>query len=116
MISLCAEQYDPEYSPILLHPGPGADLVTVPRRVSRTATLDGGCVITDHGVAHADRTLEITVPSVSSKLERQIWGLYVTYAWLRVAMFDGVYRAKISRYRYREGQLAITVLIKEKLT
>jgi len=115
MISLCAEQYDPEYSPLLLHPDPDADLVTVPRRVSRTPTLDGGAVITDHGVSHADRTLEFTLSSISHELERQVWGLYVTYAWLRVAMFDGMYRAKISRYRYREGSLSITILIKEKL-
>jgi len=115
MISITAEQYDPEYSPVLLSIDPGSDLVTVPRRTSRTPSLDGGCIITDHGVSHADRTFEVSITNILPDLERRIWGLYVTYAWLRVSVWDGVYRAKISRYRYREGTLSITILIKEKL-
>lgn len=115
MISICAEQYDPEYSPVLLRLSPGTDLVNVSRRVSRIATLDGGCIITDHGVSHADRTFEISIANIPPDLERRLFGLYVTYAWLRVSTWEGVYRSKISRYRYREGTLSITILIKEKL-
>ena len=116
MISLCARQYDSVYSPVLLRPDPGAELRSSSRRVSRTASLDGGCVMTDHGVSHSDRNLEMSVTGPSAELVERIWGLYVTYSLIRVAQHDGVYTATISRFRHRENQLSITILIKEKLT
>ena len=39
----------------------GTRLNDVNARVSRSATLDGGCVITHHGLTRADRTLKLCV-------------------------------------------------------
>ena len=115
MISISARLYDPEYSPVVLRPDPGADMRSSSRRVSRTQTLDGGCVLVDHGVSHSDRELELSITGISQALADRIWGLYLTFSLIRASTYDGSFLATISRYRQREGQLSITILVKEKL-
>jgi hypothetical protein len=44
---------------------PGADIRGRSRRITRTATLDGGAVFNDGGLSEADRTIVLTLRNVS---------------------------------------------------
>ena len=46
-------------SNVVFEESPKSKLRDLSARVSRTATLDGGCVITHSGVTDADRTFDI---------------------------------------------------------
>lgn len=60
------------------------------RRVSRTATLDGGSVVTDSGYTDTDRTLTIQT-RITEAQETILKYLIQTYALLTVVTDEGCY-------------------------
>jgi hypothetical protein len=86
------------------------------RRVSRTATLDGGCVITDMGYSDGDRRVRIEEPQAS--VEAVDFARYIVenYNSVVITMDDGAYQAAPESYAVKKGVLAITMLVKIKLT
>lgn len=59
-VTLASEVFDPRGS-IVLDTKPESDLSTISRRVTRTATLDGGVTIDDLGYCPADFLLTIQI-------------------------------------------------------
>jgi hypothetical protein len=88
------------------------------RRVSRTATLDGGVVVTDMGYADGDR--DITVTETDPALETVEYVRYIceTYGVVVVSMADGLYYAAPKRFEVRDGgkSLVFELMITEKIT
>jgi hypothetical protein len=58
MIGICTQTYDLDGARVF-HQTHTSDTQRSTRRVSRTATLDGGVVIDDGGYAAGDRTIEL---------------------------------------------------------
>lgn len=114
MISITTKTYDITGQAVF-DPDHASDLRSNTRRVSRTATLDGGCEIVDQGYCDADRTLEIRKSQVSKDLGDRLWYLFQTYSLLRFSMPDGLYNGAIKRLEFKEGNLSMRVLIKERL-
>lgn len=83
--------------------------------MSRTATLDGGVVITHSGFAHGDRTLRIKAV-ISQEQADALWVLHTTETLLIVAVKDGVFYCAIQDLQLDHGDCRITILIKEKLS
>jgi hypothetical protein len=66
IISLCAYLFD-YTAPHQLEPDmQNSDFTVTSRRVSRTATLDGGALIVDNGYTASDATFTISVPNLSA--------------------------------------------------
>lgn len=86
------------------------------RRVTRTATLDGGVVISDSGFSHGDRTLTIVVVNVDQGLEAALKNLTENNTLIHLAMADGFYLVALKSALPRNGELVLTALVKEKLT
>ena len=85
------------------------------RRVSRTQTLDGGCVITDGGFSHGDRTWEVV-----TRYEQSRWDALVhlaeDYSLVVIASAEGLFLGTISLLEPVDATIRFRVLLKEKLT
>jgi hypothetical protein len=82
-------------------------------RISRVATLDGGSVITHSGYSDGDRTL-----SVYARLNKAqsdlLWGIFKNETFVLVSISDGLFYSSIQRVRIDNGDLSMTILIKNR--
>ena len=114
MLSITTQSYDLNGQAIV-NPNPDSDLYKNSRRMSRTATLDGGCSITDQGVSVSDRTLQVRETGVSESKANLLWYMFKTYSLVRVSFYDGCFSAAIERMNLNEGNLDMRILIKERV-
>lgn len=114
MISITTSSYDLN-GQLILNEDSSSDLKSNRRRVSRTATLDGGCDITDQGFSHSDRTLRIRNENISQNNADTLWYLFQTYSLIQVSIPDGCYKAAIKDLKIDEGNLRMEILIKEEI-
>jgi len=84
-----------------------------PARVSRSATLDGGAVITHSGVSHGDRTFTLDC-QISEAQETAINYIHENATSVLVSCSEGVFLGAISDLETYEGKLKATILIKSK--
>jgi hypothetical protein len=86
------------------------------RRLSRTATLDGGAVITDGGLSEADRTFEFTVKNVPEYIRDALWALFLRESRVHLACPEGVFAGYLQRIRIAGADIAISFMVHENLT
>jgi len=87
------------------------------RRVSRTKTLDGGCVITDGGFSEADKTLTVST-KYDARTFNTIKHLHEDKTLVHVSVNGAFYSGVISRVLLKRGiqeNIVTTILVKEKL-
>mgnify|MGYP000912754081 FL=1 len=85
------------------------------RRVSRTQTLDGGCVINDGGFSHGDRTLQIVTPYEENRWN-VLWNLTQNHTQVTVSTREGLFLGTIENLDEEDRKIRIRVLLKEKLS
>jgi hypothetical protein len=85
------------------------------RRVSRTATLDGGCAIYDTGYTDADRTLVVSVSRPTLQDMEFADHVCRNCPEIHVHSGDGCYLGVPERFAVGNGGLRITILITERL-
>lgn len=81
------------------------------RRVSRTATLDGGAVLTDQGYSVADRTLTLVAERAPRALLGAVAALLEACPLLLVSTDEGVFLAAPSQLTYVSGVLTLSALV-----
>jgi hypothetical protein len=81
------------------------------RRVSRTATLDGGVAVTDSGFTHADRTLTIGLQGQTQATVDQLRSLCALHSAVIVMLSDGAYRAVPESVSVSGNRAVMTVLL-----
>jgi hypothetical protein len=86
------------------------------RRLSRTATLDGGAVITDSGWTDADRTLEFTAMRMPEETRENLWAMFRKESRVNLACPEGVFAGYLQRIRIAGANIAISFMVHEKLT
>lgn len=101
-------------APVMLKSEADSDLQSSSRRVSRTATLDGGCVITDSGFSHGDRTMRVKA-LIDQETGERITSMHQSYSLLLFSVPEGVFIGAIESISIQETELSLTILIKEKL-
>ena len=90
------------------HPGSIMPNNAGARRASRTATLDGGCVIYDTGYAAADRTLTLATDISYLEWFRRIVQFYGT---VLVSTDEGLFRGVPQQWRARDGRAEIDIMV-----
>ena len=93
------------------------NFTTSSRRVSRTKTLDGGCVIVDGGFSDSDKTLNITT-QYSDTAYTIIKHLHEDKTLIYVSTDTNFYSGVISALSPKTDTIKIiqfTILVKEKL-
>ena len=92
-----------------------SDQHTHSRRVTRTATLDGGAVLVDQGYSHADRTIKAKARQlVQTDFDRAAY-LLQTYPQVVVSCDAGVFLAAPERLTPVGDGLDLLLLVTEKL-
>ena len=86
------------------------------RRVSRTATLDGGCLIYDNGFSEADGTIALGFLDMTVIQEESLRYLFQTYPLLCLAAPTGMFLGVIERMSLMNGKAMISFLVKEVLS
>ena len=94
---------------------PGSRIDDTQVRLSRSATLDGGCVIDHRGFSDADRQMDIEAELAQADAEK-LSDIYSGQTLVWISVRHGFYKAAISRLWLNDGQVRMTVLIKEKLS
>lgn len=84
------------------------------RRVSRTATLDGGVSLYDSGHAAGDMTIEATALSIDADQESVLKYLIRTYALVAVTVRGGCFRCAF--VKFDTAARTLKFLVKEKLS
>lgn len=113
-VTLTAELFDIDGVAVL----PSATPVDVDaaRRLSRTATLDGGCWVTDQGPTPSDETVVVTVDAPPPALLDRVRHLVAIHPTVTVAFPSGVYRAVIQRATADASALRVTLFIVARLS
>jgi len=110
VVGLCARTFDP-LGVVVLRNVYAPHRPDVARRVTRTATLDGGCSLYDGGHTVADATLTLTVPAPAVDDITAVQRLCTLYPLLTLALADGCYDVAPDTARVESGALIITLLI-----
>lgn len=118
IIGISTQIYDPNGAVLVRRNSADAQKANreVRRRVSRTATLDGGCAIYDGGYSDSDRDLLVEVDSPEKTLFDALQYLCKTYALLVVCTEDGAFLAAPDGCQLTAGKLRFNLLVKEKLS
>jgi hypothetical protein len=86
------------------------------RRLSRTATLDGGAVITDGGVTDADRSIDFTAIQVSEDARETLWVMFQNQDLVHLSCPEGVFSGYLQRVKITASGVSIGFMVYEKLT
>lgn len=81
-------------------------------RVSRSATLDGGCVIDHQGFSDGDRTFDVRAKLTQEQADI-IWELFRTATFLNLATAEGFFYGVIESMQDENGNGRLSILIKE---
>ena len=114
MISICPREFSSTH--LLFDAHPGTTLRQAERRMTRTATLDGGAAITDGGFSDADRTLQIRLRprDVTQSIVDDIETVKA-FTRVSVAFDEGVYEALLQRYNLGSSP-TLTLAVASKLS
>lgn len=107
-IGLAARTFDPDGA-LLLPWRDGTETDSIARRVTRTATLDGGAAISNRGYTPADRTLTISLAGQPLALVERVRRLLRLHGNVSVSLRDGAYLGVPSEFN--ERQQTLTVLL-----
>lgn len=116
MIGISSLTFDLKGSIILRGYEKSSTLIDLSRRITRTATLDGGVDIEDRGLSHGDRTLTVSIKNISKESAGTLKYLIENYAEVRVSTNEGCFLAVIKTHRIRSGDLNLKIFVKSKLT
>lgn len=100
---------------IILSEKPQSELTNKTARVTRAATLDGGSVITHSGYSDGDLTLRIKA-EITEAEKTIINEMFEFESLIHVAAASGFYSGAIERFYANDGNMEMTILIKEKLS
>lgn len=113
-VTISSELFDTAGSVTLLSRTP-VD-VDAARRLSRTATLDGGCYVHDQGATASDETVVISVSAPPSDQVARVRHIVATHATVIASFPSGVYRAAIERAQCDASVMRITLLIISRIS
>lgn len=116
MISVSPAQFD-ILGGVLTHAASiESDLTTITRRVSRTATLDGGVVIDDRGYTDSDKTLEIVIANIKLVDHQAFTRMLKAYTQLVVSASEGCFLCAPSVYTTQQSNGFLTLLVIARLS
>ncbi len=115
MIGISARVYDLD-GHVVVQELDGSELDTFSRRISVTATLDGGVAVEDRGHAVSDRPFTISARSRSAAERAALKRLIETYAELTLCTADGAFLAAPQSFILGAAELTLAFRIKGVLS
>lgn len=81
-------------------------------RVTRSATLDGGCIIDHQGFSDSDRTIEVRA-NLTREQADILWDIFTGETYVNVATADGFFYGAIESMQDEGGSVRMNILVKE---
>lgn len=113
-VSLCADVFDPE-GDVLLPAVASSDIGSMTRRITRTATLDGGASLEDLGHCPGDMTLRVVFKLASTELDQKVKRLISIYPLLTLATQHGCWRGAVDDYKPAGATATLQFLVQTQL-
>jgi len=101
---------------LIIYEHPDSKIFDLVPRVNRVATLDGGVVLTHSGFAHGDRTLVIKAENMTESDSDKLRALIENETLMYFSIDDGFFSGMVESLSIDNGNLQMTVLLKEKLS
>jgi len=86
------------------------------RRISRTATLDGGVLIADLGYADGDRKLTVVELDATEAAVTFAKYMVENFSLINATTEDGAYEVAPESYSIDNGNLTISLLVNRKIS
>ena len=86
------------------------------RRLSRSATLDGGAVISDGGVTDADRSFDFTAKQVPEETRETLWAMFQAEDLMHLSCPEGVFSGYLQKVKISASGVNVSFMVYEKLT
>lgn len=112
MIGIATALYD-EKGDVVFFESPTTILEDNTPRLQRTATLDGGCIISHFGFSDSDRSFDIDADLDSSIVDTIRW-IFENHQSVYMATSIGLFFGSLSRFKNESGKVKLTFLVKEK--
>jgi len=113
IISICSYLFD-YAGDFLVIAEPDSDFSHVSRRVSRSATLDGGCIIVDNGYTPSDATLTIVISQIADATRLDLLQMIKTHSAITVAYQNNIFLGVVEKV-VDTNQIKINFLVKSIL-
>lgn len=113
-ISLCSFLFDYSGDHRFLVDMDKSDFSLMSRRVSRTATLDGGALIIDNGYSASDATFSIIIPNMSFSDRAAILATLQRHSLIILSCKTGCFLGVVERVDEAQG-FKLSFLIKSQL-
>lgn len=114
-ISLCSQLFDYAGAHVLRLDAAGSDLSPLSRRLSRTATLDGGALLIDNGYCVADATFTLSIAELSFLQRQALLDTLANHSLLSLSCRLGCFLGAVERVDESRG-LSIRFLVLQSLT
>lgn len=101
---------------VMLRAKPDSELAAIKRRVSRTATLDGGATIEDMGFTASDSEITINVIFETMSQEDKVLRLIRLYPLMTLATRYGCYVGVADFFKPSSGGGTIRFLVREQVS
>jgi len=113
IISLSTANFHPD-APLILTPAPDTDMESLPVRMSRIPTLDGGAVIDHRGLCQGDRTLTIKAALTRPEYAR-LYRIVASESLFTLSCEQGFFTGAIQSISGTGGYVSISFLVLEKI-
>jgi len=114
MLSLCAQLFDYAGDFLISIQELDSDLSHISRRVSRTATLDGGSIIVDNGYSASDATFTIVIRDIDAATRLALMAMITRHSLLIVSVKENVFSGVVEKIDDKDV-MKIRFLVKEQL-
>ncbi|MFA5922311.1 MAG: hypothetical protein WC856_13630 [Methylococcaceae bacterium] len=112
--SICSELFD-YAGDFLIHVQElESDLSHISRRVSRSATLDGGSIIVDNGYSASDATFTIVIRDIDNTTRLALIAMIKRHSAIIVSVKENVFSGVVEAIYDRE-QMKIRFLVSQQL-
>lgn len=116
MVVISTIDFNPAGSLVLQEDAAKSDLRSVSRRLSRSATLDGGAVLDDAGFSDGDRTINLSLSEVTGDQYSTLRDMATLFSGHLIATVDGVFSGGIDSLQAAQGETTLRFLVESKVS
>lgn len=114
IISICAQLFDYAGDFLISIEELDSDLSHISRRVSRTATLDGGSIIVDNGYSASDATFTIVIRDIDNPTRIALMAMIQRHSAIIVSVKENIFSGVVETLDDKD-KMKIRFLVNQQL-
>lgn len=114
IVSICSQLFDYAGDFLIQIDQFDSDLSHISRRISRTATLDGGAIIVDNGYSAGDATFNIVIRDIDSATRLALMAMIKRHSAIIVSVKENIFVGAVQTLDDKD-KMKIRFLVKQQL-